>query len=305
MMKIIIMALTITITGIPMTEQRDQRCDECLRRSWMATLARNGVSDVDQQLFMQSMEDILQDEVSENAPELQRQLSMLYGKITSDDDPFRLQKQFSNTVASQLAKEWQAKINADNDPFNLSLRLALAANIIDYGAASHFNLQQTIERVLKSPLAIDQTELLRKKIQTAKSILYLGDNAGEIFFDKLFLEVIAHPSVTFVVRGGPALNDATLEDALLADIQDIAKPITNGYNAPSTIPEKGTEDFRHAFDKADLIISKGMGNLEGLMHRQDNRIFFLLMAKCEVIADYLSVSKGSFVVAENTFIATL
>lgn len=304
MTKIIIMVLTTTTTDIRMTEQRDKRCDECLRRSWTATLDRNAISNAEQELFIQSMGVALQDEGRQNAPELQRELSMLYSKITSDDDPFRLQKQLSNSVAAQLAKEWQSKVNTDNDPFKLSLRLALAANIIDYGAASQFDLQQTIERVLNSPLAIDQTGLLREKIQSAKSILYLGDNAGEIFFDKLFLEVIAHPNVTFVVRGGPALNDATLEDALLADIQGIAKTITNGFNAPSTIPEKGHAAFRHAFDEADLIISKGMGNLEGLMHRQDNRIFFLLMAKCEVIADYLSVSKGSFVVAENTYIAT-
>jgi len=33
-----------------------------------------------------------------------------------------------------------------------------------------------------------------------------------------------------------------------------------------------------------------------LMKQNDSRIFFLLMAKCDVIAEILNVEKGSFVV---------
>jgi len=126
--------------------------------------------------------------------------------------------------------------------------------------------------------------------------LYLGDNAGEIVFDKLFIRTINHRNLTYVVRGGPIINDATMEDAEYTGMNKVANVISNGFDAPSTVPSESSRQFQQYFSKADIIISKGQGNLEGLLPLNDKRIFFLLMVKCDVMAELLGVDKESFVV---------
>ena len=114
---------------------------------------------------------------------------------------------------------------------------------MDYGAAGSFDIQETIEHVLTAKFAIDRTKQLKQGIRQAKSILYLGDNAGEIVFDKLFIEIMRHPNLTYVVRGGVTLNDATLKDAESTGMMSVANVITNGFDAPSTVLEKSSGEF--------------------------------------------------------------
>lgn len=115
-------------------------------------------------------------------------------------------------------------------------------------------------------------------------------------FDKLFIEAIMHPLLVYAVRGGPIINDATMDDARYCGMDKVADVISNGYDAPSTILEHCSPAFREVFEHADVIISKGQGNFEGLCGKTNKPIFFLLMAKCDVIADALKVQKGSFVI---------
>jgi len=102
--------------------------------------------------------------------------------------------------------------------------------------------------------------------------------------------------LTYVVRGGPVIYDATMEDARYVGMKDIANVISSGFDAPSTIPERSGREFQMYFQKADLIISKGQGNLEGLIPLKDDRIFFLLLVKCNVIAEFLKVRKENLVI---------
>ena len=97
----------------------------------------------------------------------------------------------------------------------------------------------------------------------------------------------------------PVINDVTMEDAEYTGIKDVTNVISNGFDAPSTIPSESSSEFQHYFNKADVIISKGQGNLEGLIPLNDKRIFYLLMVKCDVMAEFLNVEKGSFVVFNN------
>ena len=109
-----------------------------------------------------------------------------------------------------------------------------------------------------------------------------------------------HPNLYYAVRGAPVINDATMEDALQVGMDRVADILPNGYDAPSTIVENCSPEFRKIFNQADVIISKGQGNLEGLLGTADKNIYFLLMVKCEVIADALQVQKGDFVVKKNS-----
>ena len=280
-------------------ELPDSRCELCLKKSWLTTLRQLSVDEKTSEVFQLEMDEIVQLQSTEKAPELQRLIGKAFSRTTQISDPFLLRKRYSNQVAARLYDQWKPKVIHSADPFEMAVRLSVAANIIDYGVATDFDLEKTIQKVLHEEFTINDSHKLKSDISKSQNILYLGDNAGEIYFDKLFIEVIGHQNVTFTVRGGPSLNDALLTDATEAGIGQVARIISNGYDAPTTDISRSSDVFIDEFNKADLIISKGMGNLEGLMHLKDERIYFLLMAKCEVIASYLGVEKGSFVIAGN------
>jgi uncharacterized protein with ATP-grasp and redox domains len=179
--------------------------------------------------------------------------------------------------------------------------MAIAGNIIDFAVSDSFNILMTIETALASEFAIDHSLQLKEALKNAKSVLYLGDNAGEIVFDRLFIETLKHPNLTYVVRGGPVINDATMEDAEYTGMTKAVNIISSEYDAPSTIINKSGKLFQQYFKDADLIISKGQGNLEGLLSLNDKRIFFLLMAKCDVMSEFLKVKKNSLVVYNASY----
>jgi len=235
------------------------------------------------------------------SPEIQQQLHHKLKEISGIGDFYHNEKRESNRAALALYQSWKPKVQESRHAFNLALRLSIAGNIMDYGARSSFNLQQTIERVVMAKLAIDHSAHLKKRLAEARSVLYLGDNAGEIVFDRLFIETINHPNLVYVVRGGSVLNDATLDDAVEVGIDQVTRVMSNGFDAPSTIVHRSSPEFQECFGKADLIISKGQGNLEGLLPLNDHRIFFVLMAKCDVIASILDVQRDSFIVYNATY----
>ncbi|MHC1774762.1 MAG: DUF89 domain-containing protein [Lentimicrobium sp.] len=278
----------------------DPRCSDCLLRTYQRLFEKFNTSANEQHDFLIYFQKLISNGDNSSTPEIQRKLSLRFNSISGISDPFEQEKAESNRIALGLYNEWKPKVSVSAHPFEVALRLSIAGNIMDYGASNSFDIHQTILHVNAADFAIDHTSLLEQAISRVKKILYLGDNAGEIVFDKLFLETIAHPDVTFVVRGGIALNDATVHDAESIGMDSVARVITNGFDAPSTVLEECSPEFLTAYHSADLIISKGQGNLEGLIDENDPRIFFLLMVKCELMAEKLNVTKGSFVVYNQT-----
>jgi uncharacterized protein with ATP-grasp and redox domains len=233
------------------------------------------------------------------AHDIQRILKKSFCEVFECSDPFYDEKQISNFIAGGLYKSWKPRVLLSKDPIDEALKLCIAGNVIDYGANHDIDIEQTINRVFDSPFAIDHSSALKEAIKNAKSILYLADNSGEIFFDKLLIEVIGK-RVIYVVKERPVLNDCTRIDTDYVRMDQVADVISNGFDAPSTILKYSSELFLKAYNSADLIISKGQGNFEGLVFENDPRIFFLLMAKCDVIAEMLDVEKGSFIVYNQT-----
>jgi len=127
-------------------------------------------------------------------------------------------------------------------------------------------------------------KLLQKNIDEAEKILFIGDNAGEIVLDKIFIENLSREKITYAVRGGPALNDATMEDAEMVGMRDSVKVISTGLDMPAAILPFCSKEFLDEYKKSDLIISKGQGNYEALCD-EDKNIFFLLKIKCPVVAE--------------------
>ena len=135
---------------------------------------------------------------------------------------------------------------------------------------------------------------LKTEIDKAGSVLYLADNAGETVFDRVFLEQFTSEKVTLAVRGAPAINDATLEDAMEAGLHRVARLIDNGSGAPATVLSDCSVEFRRIFEKADVIIAKGQGNYESLSS-SDANIFFLFRVKCNLVAEHSGFPIGSLV----------
>jgi len=234
-------------------------------------------------------------------PEIGAAVHRLVREVTGHPDPYRAIKHACTEHALQLYPALAERIAASNDPFATAARLAIAGNIIDLGVPdAPFDreaLRDDIEDVLQRPLTVDAMEQLRAEIAAARHILYLGDNAGETVFDRLFIEQI-HAPVTYVVKATPVLNDAILEDALQAGLDQVATVITNGYDAPGTLLNHTPASFRESFQRADVVISKGQGNFEALSETP-GRVFFLLRVKCAVIARHLSLPQGSLILKRS------
>jgi len=227
-------------------------------------------------------------DLRESPPEMGQRIHRSIRAITGQVDPYREVKDRFNAMALKLYPTLQQWVDASDNPIETIVRLVTAANVIDFVARielTETEVRQAIMHSLSSGLD-GELEAFTTAIATARQILYLADNAGEIIFDRLLIERLPKGRVTVAVRGAPVINDATRCDADLAGIPDIAKVIDNGSDAPGTILNDCSSEFRQCFAESDLVIAKGQGNFETL-NEVNKDIFFLLKAKCPVIARHL------------------
>ncbi len=212
-------------------------------------------------------------------------------------DPYRGVKRNATEQALRL-RAWIAVRIADAvDPFEEAVRIAVAGNIIDFGPSAVYDLERALAEVTERPLAINDLGALRRALTRAASVLYIADNAGETVFDRALIEIL-DLDVTYAVKGAPVLNDATLEDAQAAGLDSCATLLSTGSDAPGTILDRTSDEFRRAYEAAEVIVAKGQANYETLSPG-DPRIFFLLKAKCPVIARDLGVEPGGLIVKQG------
>jgi len=249
--------------------------------------------------FIFSVHEILGNSRNMVNPKLATVIHRIAKEKLNVKDLYASEKLSANKVLLENYKYWRDYIGNSDNSFYTAVKLAVAGNIIDYGAHSvNGDIKEQIKNIINTPFAIDKSKEFKKAIDKAERILYLGDNAGEVFFDRLLLETIHHPNVTFVTRGAPVINDITLDDAKQTAINKICKVIDNGFDAPSTLLEFCSDEFIQAYSNADLIISKGQGNFEGLMNERHPNTFFLLMAKCKPMAEMLGCNKNDLIVTQ-------
>ncbi|MBN2165445.1 MAG: DUF89 family protein [Marinilabiliaceae bacterium] len=248
-----------------------------------------------------TVNDLLRENKEMSNPLLATDIHRIAKEKINNADLYAEEKKIANNLLISNYTYWKKKITDSDNPFKMAAKLAVVGNIIDYGAHSvSNNIIDQIEGLCLKQLKINQTDELQIAIKKAKSILYIGDNAGEIFFDRLFIEALQHPNITFVTRGKPVINDITIDDAKQVGIDKLCNVISNGFDAPSTILEFCSDEFMYEYCNADLIISKGQGNFEGLMDEKHPNTFFMLIAKCNPIANLLRVNKGDMVITKLT-----
>lgn len=216
-------------------------------------------------------------------------------EVTKTDDPYRSAKSSCNSNALKLYPEIRDIIRQSPNPLQTAIRLAVAGNIIDFIVdpdADRQNIMSTVEHALAAPFFPPALDQFQDAVNNSQRILYLGDNAGEIVFDRLLIEQFPGKDIAFVVRGGPVVNDVTTHDAQSTGMTELVEVIDNGSNLPGTVLGYCSEVFRRRFEEADLIVSKGQGNYESLSD-VDQQIFFLFRAKCQVVAAHLGCEPGS------------
>lgn len=226
-------------------------------------------------------------------------------KHINNTNPYREIKTYYNSELIKIEDNIRNLIDESDNKFNAALKIAITANLIDFAASHTFDenmLLEKINSINKQNIAIDDSHRLYDKLKTAKTLLYLGDNCGEIVIDKIFIgkiiEMFPKIKVYFGVRGEPIVNDVTLEDANMVQMGEVAEVISNGDGSLGTVIEKTSMAFRDIFYNADVIIAKGQGNYESLSEIDRNHIFFLFMAKCNAVASSLNVANMSILCAE-------
>ena len=215
------------------------------------------------------------------------------------DDLYREQKHYATEQAKAYVPFLRETIEKSTDPLIAILKTAVVGNVIDLAAEVSFDLHDAISSVFTMPFSHDNTPKLRQALETARTLLYIGDNAGEHIFDALAIESLRklYPglSITYMVRGNPIINDVTLNEAYEADIDKVARIMDSGVPTPGFVYELSSNEAKHAFDHADLIIAKGMGNYECMTPQRRNNICFLLKVKCSVVARSLGREIGDIV----------
>jgi uncharacterized protein with ATP-grasp and redox domains len=213
-------------------------------------------------------------------------------------DPFEGAKREQNMLAMSYYPTLKEIVATSENKLLAAVRIAATGNVIDLGIGMKVDIQREVDRVMHTPLPVDDTEILRQKLASPITILYIADNAGEIVFDRIFIEELLREGhrVTVVVRGGPVINDATLEDAESVGLMDLLPVITTGTNRLGIPWRHVGEEFLSHYQMADLLISKGQANYETVSERFEKETFYILRAKCEVISQQLGVNHLDLIV---------
>jgi len=227
----------------------------------------------------------------------------IISKETGVEDPFLIEKNKFNDLALSMVPNCRAELKKSKDPLITGAHLAVAGNIIDLGIGSGLDIHGTLSSALEMPFAINDIEKLRVDLDKYSSLFYIGDNAGEIVFDRLFIEVLKklypHLKITFSVKSKPIINDATMDDAIAVGMTKICDVIETGGNYIGAPLDKVGKEFLETLNSSEIIIAKGHGNFETLNEETGKNIYFILKAKCEMVANELNVSVGDSVLTKN------
>jgi uncharacterized protein with ATP-grasp and redox domains len=206
-------------------------------------------------------------------------------------DPFEGVKQEQNDEARLLAEQADRELGDGPGALHQALMLAAAGNVIDSGPRHEFPISDALAQL---SFARDDTRLLLERVGEARSLIYILDNAGEVMFDRLVFKRLAVPRLTIVARTSPILNDVTVTEAQALGLEEFGRVIGTGSRFLGVDLATVSDEFREAYDGADVVIAKGHANTESLLGNGRDG-FFVLKAKCELVAQLLGVGLGDSV----------
>ncbi len=229
------------------------------------------------------------------APEMCEAMQAVVRRHTGVDDPYAEVKTRDIETALRFEPALLRHAGEGKQHLERILKISATGNVMDSAVYGGQDMESRLLSELALPFAEGDFAMFEERLEAARTILILGDNAGEVVFDKPLARLLsARREVYYAVRGGPALNDATVEDAVRTGIGAYATVVSTGCVMPGTLYTSCSPAFQRLFDRADLVISKGQGNYEALSDAPRG-IFFLLKAKCDQIAVSLGVGRGDYV----------
>lgn len=236
-------------------------------------------------------------------PELGEIVYKIVINSTNVKDPYKdIKRKQNNLILNNYFNLRQTILNT-KDPLFEAVKFAVIGNVIDLGINEVVDFEEDIKNSFKKRIVINDYNLFERDLKLSKRILYIGDNSGEIVFDKLLISLIKeiYPDIdiTFACRSEPIINDVLIKDALQVGIDEYAKVISSGMSLPGTILKYVNNEFIEELKRSDLVIAKGQGNFEGLEEEKMEKIYFLLKAKCNVVADYLGCRVGDLIIKRS------
>ncbi|MCK9271634.1 MAG: ARMT1-like domain-containing protein [Bacteroidales bacterium] len=268
---------------------------QALRAGRMATSDENKLK----QILDETAEMVKTISMQATPAETGAKVYQIVSKVTGVEDPYKEIKQKHILETKAIYPELEKIVANADDPLLTAIKIAIAGNVIDLGVNKAFDIVRDVQTILKQDFAIFDYSAFKKQLAKSESILYLGDNVGESVFDILLIKELKKP-VKYAVRSTPIINDVTREDAIASGIDQVAEIVDSGCKSPGIILSQSAPAFLKIFDTADLVISKGQGNFEGLSGC-NRQVFFLLKAKCRIISNHLGVAEGSVILKEHTF----
>jgi len=276
-------------------------CIPCLLRQTIDATRMAGSDHEGQVIILRKVLSLMAEmDLSQSPPEMAQKIHKVIRDNTGMADPYQEIKHKFNLAAMDLYPELKRMVQTAADPLTMAVRLAISGNAIDMGVNGQLqssDILKVVAAAVEEPFSGD-IESIRIALKQAGSILYLADNSGEIVFDRVLIEEISSDRVTLIVRGGPAINDATRVDAQEVGLDKIVEVIDNGSDAPGTVLKDCSVEFQNRFHDVDLIISKGQGNYETLNDVPGN-IYFLFKTKCALIRDHTQQPVGTHVLLKT------
>ena len=230
-----------------------------------------------------------------SAPALTREILRIVSRHTGVSDLYAEIKNADITEAKEIFPRLKEFLDNSDDKLYWALKIAATGNVIDRAINHAANGVETlIEKEIKRKFAIDDYAVFKKKIEEARNILIIGDNAGESVFDRILIEHLPEKNFIYAVRSGPTLNDVTMKDAVDSGLNGCSKIISSGCDSPGVILEECSSEFLDAFWGTDMVISKGQGNFE-MLYGCGREMFFLLKLKCFAITTVVQTGLNEYV----------
>lgn len=277
----------------------NSQCIRCLLNKYMDNIPETAGEEAKVAYIKRLMRIILEADENTSAPEAVEQVMLAREEILGVRDDYTREKAYYNAKMLALEEEIEQKIVSSSDPFRASIGYCLAGNYIDFGTVQGVEenrLMKILEDASRFSLPEEEVENLRRDCKTAKRLVILIDNCGEIVLDKILLKTIRkiNPAVEIsaIVRGAPVLNDCTAEDAEQVGLRAVARVISNGTAVAGTCFDRITREAREAIVNADVVISKGQGNFETLSGSGRN-VYYLFLCKCHKFSVQFGVPEMS------------
>ncbi len=281
-------------------------CYPCLLNQALKTSKLIGLNENNTEAVVNhTMRLLLTDHNGKTAPHITAGIyQFIRGEFYKDNeffDPYREIKRDTNMRALEYYESLKDMVDCSSSPLQTAVKVAAAGNIIDFGAKEHkvIDIDEEIKNIDNLEFDIFNFSELIEDIKGSKDLLYIGDNSGEIVFDRILISEIIREypgiNIVFAVRGKPIINDVTLEDAEYTGMNDVAEVISSGSIYPGTVLMETNSQFQKIFSSADVIIAKGQGNYETLSDEDKNNLYFLLRIKCDIVAEKIGARTGSLV----------